>query len=91
MYTAIIINGGMDMDQLTTRVRDLGLAAALVSRGHEISSMSRDDSDRAYFTFAHNDKIDQAVNGYWADTLDVKARRYSDAIKMLKSRIYDER
>lgn len=81
----------MELNRPTVRIRDLGLAAALVSCGHEMRGTTRDVSGQAHFIFTQTDELDRAVNGYWADTLDVKARRYSDNIKMLKSRLYGER
>jgi hypothetical protein len=82
---------GMDMNQATERIRDLGLAAALVSRGFGTPEIERDIGGQAYFRFIKTDELEQDVSDYWADTLNVKARKYSDDIKMLKSRIYSER
>jgi len=79
---------GMDMDNPTVKIRDLGLAAALVSRGFEMRDTERDIGGLAHFVFVKTDELEQAVSDYWADTLSVKARKYSDNIKMLKSRIY---
>lgn len=79
------------MNQLTLRVRDLGLAAALVSCDFEMQESYQDKNGRAYFVFIQTDELSHAVNDYWADTLDVKARKFSDNLKMLKSRIYAER
>jgi len=79
------------MKQPTIRIRDLGLAAALVSSGFVMSDTQRDTTGRTYFVFMQTNELDHAVNDYWADTLDVKARKYFDDIKMLKSRIYGER
>jgi hypothetical protein len=81
----------MEMDQITSRIRDLGLAAALVSVGFEMKQTSYDNSGRAYFIFVQSVELDNAVNAYWTDALNVRARKYSDNIKMLKSRIYAER
>lgn len=79
------------MNQLTTRVKDLALAASLISCGFEVLDTIRDASGRVHFEFAQTDELERAVSAYWADTLDVKARTYADNIKMLKSRIYSER
>ena len=76
------------MSQLTVRIRDLGLAAALVSSGHEMRGTSRDISGRFYFIFAQTNEIDRDTNAYWADTLNVRARNFFDNTKMLKGRIY---
>ena len=74
------------------RVSDLGLAAALVSLDFEISKTEQDKTGRTEFIFTSPDEqgadLDSAISSYWSNTLDVKARYYFDAIKMLKSRIY---
>ena len=79
------------MSQLTLKVRDLGLAATLVSCGFEVRDTTRDNGGRVYFVFTQTDELDRAVTGYWDDTLKVRVRTYADNIKMLKSRIYSER
>ena len=79
------------MDNPTAQLFDLGLVAALISFGFELAGTTRDASGRMNFVFFQSDKLDRAVSAYWADTLEVKARSYSDNIKALKSRIYSER
>lgn len=81
----------MKEESCTISIRDLGLATALVSCGFVMSDTRRDETGRMHFIFVGTDELDHAVNDYWADTLDVKARKYFDDIKMLKSRIYGER
>lgn len=71
-----------------TKLRDLGLAAALVSCGFEVANIERAAGGQAYFYFVDTDGLKRAISSYWADTLDVKARTYSGNLKMLKSRIY---
>lgn len=75
----------------TVGIRDLGLGAALASCGFEVLRTTRDVSGRVHFEFTQTGELERAVNSYWADTLDVKARTYSDNIKMLKNRIYADR
>ena len=72
-------------------IRDLGLAAALVSRGFFMCDAHKDETGRVHFVFMETPELGRAINDYWADSLDVKARKYFDDIKMLKSRIYGER
>lgn len=79
------------MESPTIQVRDMGLAAALVSCAFEMRGTIHDSHGQAYFVFTQTDELERAVNSYWADNLNVKARKYSDNIKMLKSRIYGER
>jgi len=81
----------MMMDSPTIQIRDLGLAAALVSCACEMRGTTRDARGQTYFVFAQTPELELTVNSYWADTLSVKARKFSDNIKMLKSRIYGER
>lgn len=73
------------------RQRDLGLSAALANLGFEVHHIERDAGGQAYFIFMNTDELERAVSAYWADTLEVRARTYSENIKMLKSRIYSER
>lgn len=70
------------------RLRDLGLAAALVSGGFVVQEVERGAGGQAHFLFAKTDGLERAINAYWVDTLEVRARTYSENIKMLKSRIY---
>ncbi len=72
----------------TVGVRDLGLGAALVSRGFELQEIERSAGGPAYFLFIKTGELERAVSAYWANTLDVRARTYSENIKMLKSRVY---
>ncbi len=74
----------------TTKIRDLGLAAALASCGHEMRGTNRDMNGRAHFIFTQTAELARDTNAYWADTLNVKARTFFDNTKMLKSRIYAE-
>ena len=81
----------MDMNKPTIKIRDLGLAAALVSSGFEVREIEQVMGGQAYFVFARTTELSHALTSYWEDTLDIKARRYFDNIKMLKSRIYSDR
>lgn len=80
----------MDMNRPTTRVRDLNAAAALASCGFAVQEIERDVGRQAYFVFIKTAELDRTISEYWANTLEVKARIYSDNIKMLKTRIYSE-
>jgi len=79
------------MEQQNLQIRDLGLAAAIVSLGFEVLETRRDMNSRIYFVFVDSPELQEAIKEYWANTLNVKARYYFDAIKMLKTRIYSER
>ena len=69
---------------------DLGCSAALVSAGFSLVSLDRENLKKVQFIFRRSDGIDEFVDAYWADRLEVKARGYFDALKMLKNRLYSE-
>ena len=69
-------------------IRDLGLAAALVSAGYVIASTECDPVGRVYFSFENTKLIQLAANQYWDNELLVSARQYNDSMKTLKNLIY---
>lgn len=73
------------------RVRDLGLAAALVSAEHRIVATECDPGGRMYFVFANTAQLQRDTKLYWSGELTVKARTYSESIKTLKNLIYGQR
>ena len=76
------------MDELTIKANDLGLTAALISRGWELLEMERGESGRVYFVFENSPEINRDIQWYWDDRLRVPARRFVEDMKMLKTRIY---
>jgi hypothetical protein len=79
----------MSEDLRTVSIRDLGLVSALVTLGFEIEDTTKDVNGRMHFIFQQTAALNEATNGYYADTLHVKARRFFDNAKMLKSRIHE--
>jgi hypothetical protein len=80
----------MDINTPNTQIHDLGLAAALVSCDFKLRATNQDVRGRFYFVFKQTRELTKAIDEYWANTLNVPARLFSDNIKMLKSRIYSE-
>lgn len=84
----------MEPTQSTVKIRDLGLAAALVTLDVEISNTVKGEKGRMYFIFCFDDDqaadVETVIDNYWYNHLEVDARQYFDNIKMLKSRIYSE-
>lgn len=78
----------MKEEPLTISIRDLGVAAALVACEFEITDTYVVKGERMYFVFDETAALDDAVNGFYTGKLEVKARKYFDAIKTLKGRIY---
>jgi len=83
---------GTSLDQQTDffYTYDLGCSAALVSAGFSLVSLDRENLRKVQFIFRRSDGIDEFVDAYWADSLEVRARTYFDALKMLKNRLYSE-
>ena len=76
-------------EPLKVSIRDLGVAAALVACDFEMTGTKRDKkNNRTYFIFQETAALDDAVNSYYADILQVKARKFFDNTKMLKGLIY---
>jgi hypothetical protein len=73
------------------RIRDLGLAAALVSAEHRIIATECDPGGRMYFVFADTAQLQRDTKLYWSGELTVKARTYNESIKTLKNLIYGQR
>ena len=82
------MNDFMDTGADTHRIKDLGLAAALVTAGFEVQRTEK-ELKSVYFLFNKSQKLDAAVSDYWSDKLIVQARSYFDNTKMLKNRIYN--
>lgn len=81
----------MEEESHTVDIRDLGVVAALVTCGFEVVFTHKDGKGRVHFVFEETVDLDQTVEDYYADNLQVKARRFFENTKMLKSRIYSER
>jgi hypothetical protein len=69
---------------------DLGCCASLISIGHKLISLDKDNPKKVLFIFTRNSELDNAVNAYWSGQLQVDARALFDNIKMIKNRIYSE-
>lgn len=69
---------------------DLGLSAALICASFSLVSLDRENLRKVQFVFRRNDGMDDVIDAYWANRLEVKARTYFDTLKMLKNRLYSE-
>lgn len=70
---------------------DLGATAALVCSGYELLSIDRENPSKSLFVFQKEANIEEVVNDYWADRLEVKARRYFDSLKAVKNKLYSSK
>jgi len=69
---------------------DLGCCSSLLASGFKLLGIEKSDPRRAFFCFERSAALEQAVNDYWSDNMQVNARDLVDSIKKLKERIYGE-
>jgi len=68
---------------------DLALASALVSYGFSISGIEKTQyGGRSSFIFDRNKELEQAIQAYWSDQLQVNPKAYFDVLKHIKTRLY---
>lgn len=72
---------------VTYSTRDYWLAGALLAAGHKLLRLDW-QSGRAFFVFNDLEKCEQAAGAYWAGTLKVSAKVFTDALRTLKDRLY---
>lgn len=69
---------------------DMGVSAALVTAGFELVSMDKENPRKVLFIFKRKADIEDVVDRYWTDRLEVKSRTFFDNMKMLKNRIHSD-
>ncbi len=70
---------------------DLNCSAALLCAGFELLTVDKGaDARKSLFVFKKQDGLEETVDLYWSDRLEVKARKFADSIKALKNRLYSE-
>ena len=67
---------------------DLGVSTALLCADFELLSVDKDNPQKALFIFKKEDGIEDTVDRYFSDRLEVKARSYFDHLKALKNKLY---
>lgn len=70
---------------------DLGATTALICSGYALMSIDWENPNKALFVFRRESGIEETLDEYWADQLEVKARRYFDSLKAVKSRLYSNK
>lgn len=72
------------------RTTDLGAATALITSGHNLTLIDKQNPRKAEFVFLRESGIEKTLDAYWSSGLTVSARAYFDNLKMLKSRLYED-
>lgn len=70
---------------------DLGGCAALTCSGYELMAVDKTNPSKALFVFRREEGIEETIDSYWADRLEVKARRYFDQLKAVKNKLYSSK
>lgn len=66
----------------------LSTSAALMSGGHKLESLDKENPKKIQFIFERTSKLDVDISKYWSGDLRVEPRAYFDNLKMIKQRIY---
>ena len=67
---------------------ELGVSAALLCADFEVLMVEKDNPKKALFVFRREVGIEEIVDKYFADRLEVKARSFFDHLKALKNKLY---
>jgi len=71
-------------------IKDL-YEAAVLHASHVPLLRLEFDQKQAWFIFENSKDCQETSSKYWAETLQVNAKHYSDSIKSLKERIFAQR
>jgi hypothetical protein len=69
---------------------DLGVSTALLCAGFELLSVDKKNAKKALFIFKRKDGIEDIVDFYFSNVLNVKARSFFDNLKALKNKLYSK-
>jgi len=72
----------------TFSTKDYWLAGALLAAGGKLLRLDWWDG-RAFFVFADLERCDTEASAYWAGDLRVSAKDFTDALRTLKTRLYE--
>ena len=67
---------------------DIGVSTALLCADFELLMVEKDNPKKALFVFRREVGIEETVDKYFADRLEVKARSFFDHLKALKNKLY---
>jgi len=70
--------------------KDLGEAAGLICSSAKLLRLQK-ESRFFWFVFADKSLCEQLANEYWAGSLTLDAKRYSEALRSLKDRLFAQK
>jgi len=69
---------------------DLGLASVLITFGYQLLELEKSNPKKVRFIFKREKSIEQVINDYWDDKIQLPAQTLLNNQKMLKNRIYSD-
>ena len=69
---------------------DLGLAAVLLTLKYELLELDRSYTKKIRFIFKREKNIEQVINDYFDDKIELSAQSLLQNQKILKNRIYSD-
>ena len=69
---------------------DLACATA-ISLFYPIWAIDKSNPTKAEFIFQRDDGLDKVIKNFWANNLNVSALAYFQQLKIIKSRLYEEK
>lgn len=75
------------------RTTDIDVASTLLCKGYELAHVflltgSKANGRKACFVFHGHPAIEDAVQGFWSNRIEVTPQQFANARKGLKSRVY---
>ena len=69
---------------------DLGISTT-ISLFYPIEVIDRTNPKKAQFLFKRSEELDQFIEAYWKNELKVSPQSYFNQLRVIKSRLYEER
>jgi hypothetical protein len=85
--------GHIPLDDYTNYyyTNDIDVASMLVCKGYNLKDVVAISHNKATFVFKNHTAINDAVDGFWSNRIEVRPLEFANARKNLKSRIYGMR
>lgn len=69
---------------------DLALATA-ISLYYPLEVVDRTNPHKALFLFKRDDQLDKFIEDYWKDKITIEPKTYFNQLRIIKSRLYEDR
>lgn len=71
------------------KTADLALAT-VIYLFHPLEAIDKKNPRKAQFIFKQEKELDELIDRYWRGELTVEPRRYFEALRIIKARLYGE-